>query len=156
MKVTYLHGLESQQGGPKVQFLQTLFDEVYAPPMDYRGNSCLFDEVLESSRECSLIIGSSMGGWFGYLVATRTGCSTLLFNPAVQGRCIEFDLEAGTLSPNHHIVLGDHDLIINPLKSRTWITAYGIGDFTFQTYDGGHRVPLEVFQDVVRCRHHSK
>lgn len=150
MKVTYFHGLESQQGGAKVQFLKTIFDEVYAPKMDYRGNSCLFDQVLNASRESSLIIGSSMGGWFGYLVATHQGCPSLLFNPAVHSRSVRFDIEAGKLASSHRIVLGDHDVVINPLESRNWIAAHGVGDFTFQTYDGEHRVPVDVFKYSVR------
>ena len=34
-KVLYLHGLESKQGGPKVDFLAKEFC-VYAPEMDYK------------------------------------------------------------------------------------------------------------------------
>jgi len=30
MKVTYFHGLKSKRGGPKVEFLPPLFDDVYA------------------------------------------------------------------------------------------------------------------------------
>ena len=35
MKIVYLHGLESPQGGPKVDFLNQL-GETLAPSMDYK------------------------------------------------------------------------------------------------------------------------
>ena len=150
MKVTYFHGLESKQGGPKVAFLETLFDQVFAPKMDYRENPNLFDEELEASQGSSLIIGSSMGGWFGYLVATHTGCPTLLFNPAVHSRSIALDIEPGKQAANHWVILGEQDTVINPLETRAWITANGVGEFTFESYDGGHRVPLDIFQEHSR------
>lgn len=150
MKVSYFHGLESSQGGPKVQFLESLFDEVYAPIMDYRGKPGLFNEVLRLSRGSSLLVGSSIGGWFGYIISTKTGCPTLLFNPAVHSRSIDFDIQIGEMPSTHHVLLGNNDAVINPLKSRTWIAAHGVGNFIIRTYDGGHRVPLVVFQEAVR------
>ena len=38
MKVWYLHGLESAAGGPKVDFLNKVSSEVYAPAMDYKNH----------------------------------------------------------------------------------------------------------------------
>ena len=35
MNIWYLHGLESEMGGPKVDFLFTVADKVYAPYMNY-------------------------------------------------------------------------------------------------------------------------
>ena len=95
MKVTYLHGLESKQGGPKVDWLESHFEEVWAPGMNYRENPHLFEEILSQIEGTDLIIGSSMGGWFAYLLGTRTGIPTILFNPAVVDRSIALDIAAG-------------------------------------------------------------
>ena len=64
-KIIYLHGLESHQGGPKVDLLSDK-GYVFAPEMDYKNNPDLFKDVLEEVKELGtpdLIIGSSMGGY---------------------------------------------------------------------------------------------
>ena len=61
-KVLYLHGLESKQGGSKVDFLSSIC-LVSAPVLDYRDSACfqnIHDLVVTNSFD--LIIGSSMGG----------------------------------------------------------------------------------------------
>ena len=61
-KVLYLHGLESKQGGPKVDFLANEFI-VHAPKMDYTDpelNIKMF--FIMHDFKPDLIIGSSMGG----------------------------------------------------------------------------------------------
>ena len=66
MKVWYLHGLESDPGGPKVDFLNEVADEVFAPAMDYRNHKAfgeLYRKVTKEGKP-DLIIGSSMGGYF--------------------------------------------------------------------------------------------
>ena len=71
-KVLYLHGLESKQGGPKVDFLANEFC-VHAPAMDYT-NPMLQNEVEFIMRQFNpdLIIGSSMGGYVADILAEKT------------------------------------------------------------------------------------
>ncbi len=39
MTVWYFHGLESEAGGPKVNFLNSVAEEVYAPTLDYSNHN---------------------------------------------------------------------------------------------------------------------
>jgi hypothetical protein len=148
MKITYLHGLESSQGGPKVEYLNLVFDDVYAPSIDYRKKG-VFQHLLDGASDSSLIIGSSMGAWAGYNIATINGSDTILFNPAVHSRSIELDIIAGQKENVNRVVLGKQDGVIDPHKSIAWLKKNGIGVFNFSFYDGGHRVPLEIFKSVV-------
>ena len=63
MNVWYLHGLESNVGGPKVDFLSSVAESVFAPKMVY-SNPNMFKALLATAKidKPDLIIGSSMGG----------------------------------------------------------------------------------------------
>ena len=89
-KVLYLHGLESKQGGPKVEFLANMFI-THAPAMDYKNHKAfgeLYRKVTKEGKP-DLIIGSSMGGYFADALASHFGIEVLLFNPALHSRSIE-------------------------------------------------------------------
>ena len=79
MKVSYLHGLESPNYGPKVDWLNDKFD-TYVPKMDYNSETA-FEEALDGCRGSDLIVGSSMGGYFAYLIGQHLRIPTLLFKP---------------------------------------------------------------------------
>ena len=49
-KIVYLHGLESQQGGQKVDYLSDK-GYVFAPEMPYKQNPDLFQDTLEEIKE---------------------------------------------------------------------------------------------------------
>jgi len=85
-KVLYLHGLESGQGGPKVDYLTTQ-GAVMAPKMDYTRKG-LFTEMVQLVEEFDpdVIVGSSMGGYFGYMLAGLFKKKAVLFNPALHSR----------------------------------------------------------------------
>ena len=53
-KILYLHGLESPQGGEKVDFLATK-SFVHAPSLDYT-RADIFDFLIKTVNELSLII----------------------------------------------------------------------------------------------------
>lgn len=154
MKVAFFHGLESKPRGEKNLRLEETFDFVYAPPMPYEREG-LFDEVLEYVRknEIDLLIGSSMGGWFAYNISTITGIPTLLFNPAVHSRSIEPLFRIGNQESKHTVIFGTSDDIINPKKTRNWISEKGIGKFEFHEEEMGHRIPIEIFSKWIK---HSK
>ena len=97
MKITYLHGLESDNLGEKNDWLNNHFS-TFSPSINYRKEGT-FDKLLKGVKGSSLIIGSSMGGYFAYLFGLHTGIPTLLFNPAVIGRSIEPEVKIPEL-PN--------------------------------------------------------
>ena len=91
-KIIYLHGLESEPGGPKVSFLAEK-GMVYAPEMNYE--SLNLHEFIYTLGMPDLIIGSSMGGYVADIIGSHLGVDVLLFNPALHSRSIEFDFDNG-------------------------------------------------------------
>jgi len=150
MKVVYLHGLESKvdPSNPKVLFLNDFFDEAYIPVIDY-DNSNTFETLLANIEEmkADFLIGSSMGGYFGYLIGSKLGIKTILFNPAVVCRSIDPPVDDSGLKGSENVIItGDKDDFINPLLVRDFFEDSGVGSFRFINYDGGHRVPFDVFK----------
>ena len=146
----YFHGLESSQGGIKVQFLDQEVDFLEAPAMDYTKED-IFEEWLDyvKNEEPDLLIGSSMGGYFAMALATHTGIPVLVFNPAIHSRSIEIKgLESGTEKLAGLVVLGKKDEVINPGPTISMLQGtQNTLDINIEK-EMGHRVPLDVFIDM--------
>jgi len=145
-KIVYLHGLESDPGGPKVSFLAEK-GMVYAPTMDY--HSLELHEFIYTLGMPDLIIGSSMGGYIADIIGSHLGVDVLLFNPALHSRSIDFDFDNGTPYGNEDykrtIILGTEDDVINPeITKKLWSVKGNMA--THDEIEGmGHRTPLDVF-----------
>ena len=151
MKVLYLHGLESKQGGDKVDYLAKKY-EVIAPEMDYH-NPKLFQGMLDLVRgfEPDTIIGSSMGGYFAYKLATITGTPVVLLNPAMHSRAFEPEgVYEGTKEVVGTMIMGHKDDVIDPKKTINLLRK-GIRNGQLRTYlkDHEHRTPLKIFKDYL-------
>jgi hypothetical protein len=150
MKIAYLHGLESKAGGKKVEWLSQHAD-VYAPALNYK-NSSTFNQVFNEIKKFNpdVIIGSSMGGWFSYLIGSKLGIHTILFNPAVTGRSFDPSVDDSALKGTFNTVIqGTNDTTIIPKDVKEWLGIKGKGSFSFDTYNGEHKVPFVVFKDKV-------
>ena len=92
-----------------------------------------------------------MGCYFSYLISQHLGIPTLLFNPAVIDRTFEPVIrESDNPKRAKHIVyLGKNDNVIRGSKVKKWFSNNGVGSFSYTKYDGGHRVPYDVFIDAV-------
>ena len=150
-KVIYFHGLESGQGGQKVDFLATKY-KVVAPEMDYH-NPNLFQEMLELVREFEpdLIIGSSMGGYFAYTIATHTKTPVVLLNPALHSR--EFEPQGVFEGPNEVVgvmINGSEDDVIDPVTTAKMLRKSIMkGQLRYYLREHGHRTPLKIFEDYL-------
>ena len=154
-KVLYLHGLESPQGGEKVEFLATKC-LIHAPEMDYTRDG-IFSTLIETVEKLQpdLIIGSSMGGYAAYVLGGLYKIPVLAFNPALHSR--SFDPNFPKFTNFHHpdtmtIVLGEEDNLIQGVKTKEWLKDH-IKDRTVNyniesISKMGHRVPLNVFIDM--------
>jgi|TARA_R100000084_G_scaffold90275_1_gene44262 hypothetical protein len=151
-KIIYLHGLESFQGGAKVEWMAN-HNLVFAPEMNYKDPE-LFQRILEQAKQLKpdLIVGSSMGGYFGWLLATHLNVPVLLFNPALHSRSIKIEnATEGRYLPKGDVVLGAKDDTINP-KVTTDMIHYlekiegKEGNIQIHTEpEMEHRTPLKVF-----------
>ena len=141
-RIIYLHGLESEPGGPKVSFLAEK-GMVYAPEMNYE--SLNLHEFIYTLGMPDLIIGSSMGGYVADVIGSRLGVDVLLFNPALHNREIAVSHEYYGESYKRTIILGTEDNIINPEITKD-IRPKWDNDATFDEIGGmGHRTPLDIF-----------
>lgn len=147
MKVSYLHGMESSNYGPKVDWLNDKFD-TYVPKIQYTDSN-IFAEVLNGCKGSDLIVGSSMGGYFAYLIGQHLNIPTVLFNPAVVSRDFDPEVEVSTKASKNKVYLGRKDNVIKGSKIKKYFSNEGIGSFKYHQYDGGHRVPDEVFKSAI-------
>ena len=152
-KILYLHGLESSNVGDKVDFLKEN-SVVIAPSMDYSDPSLeekLF--YIVEKFQPDLIIGSSMGGYVGMLLANRYNIECILFNPAIHSRPMEPNLKSLQYDDIKHsfnplVILGMEDDVINPLISKE-ILDDALSYCNIEEVEGlGHRIPLDIFVDI--------
>jgi len=141
-KIVYLHGLESEAGGPKVSFLSTK-GAVYAPEMNYETLD--LDEFIYTLGMPDLIIGSSMGGYVADIIGSRLGVDVLLFNPALHSRVIDPEYEYYGNTYERTIILGTEDDIIDPETTKKLWSVHSNEAIHDEVEGMGHRTPLDVF-----------
>lgn len=153
-KIIYLHGLESQQGGQKVDYLGNE-GYVFAPEMGYKFNPHLFQETLEEIKELGepdLIIGYSMGGYFAYMLASHfENVEVILFNPALKERSVKFkNVIKGKHEVKGIIALSEKDRVIDPKVTLQYLDEIGeLDNFKIEELKNiGHQVPIYSFRSI--------
>lgn len=94
MNIIYIHGLDSDANSTKGLLLEDYCDKHYPEIKIYRPdlNSApkqVFEQLVKSVIELNkedktVLVGSSLGGYFSTLVSNHTGCPALLLNPSTQ------------------------------------------------------------------------
>jgi len=94
MNIVYVHGLDSDANSNKGLLLEGYCQENYPDIEVHRPDlnqapeqvfSYLTSLVTKLSQEAkTVLIGSSLGGYFSTLVSNHTGCAVLLLNPSTQ------------------------------------------------------------------------
>lgn len=145
-RVLYLHGLESNQGGPKVEFLDSIA-LVHAPAMEYRTINWTLDKLIDLANDFNpdLIIGSSMGGYFADVLGSHTSKETLLFNPALHSRPIDYNFMYGKDGYKRTIVLGKDDTVVIPERTKELVR--GTAEIV-EVQNMGHRTSLDTFKAI--------
>ena len=151
-RILYLHGLESSNTGQKVGFLKQ-HSIVEAPLINYSDSDIEEKLVtLVENFKPDFIIGSSMGGYVGMLLANHYNIDCLVFNPALHSRSIEPKIDSLIQDPKPNfipvVILGMEDTIIDPAKSEDILEQ---ADFycDIERVEGlGHRIPFYVFVDI--------
>lgn len=151
MKIAYLHGLESNNVGPKNDWLRTIASDVYDPKIDYRKKG-IYQKILKEVKDFApdIIIGSSMGGYFAYKISKTLSIPALLFNPALHSRSIQPDMtgeKSAWNNPRTHIVFGKKDDVVDPQTTLNLIDTTRV---THKTLGHGHQTPGKVFIDAVK------
>ena len=94
MNIIYVHGLESDANSTKGLLLEKYCQQHHADINVYRPDlkntpEQVFEQLVQLVIELSrgnktVLIGSSLGGYFSTLVSNYTGCPVLLLNPSTQ------------------------------------------------------------------------
>jgi esterase/lipase len=154
-KILYLHGLEGNLPEEKRKVLQQI-GEVWGNDIDYRKPKIL-KELSQIAIEFkpNYIIGSSMGGYIGFMISKIINVPCLLFNPAFPYRTIEPDI-SGVEIPNlktakTSIILGKKDRIIKYEDNLKYITENLNSDNIelIEIEELEHRIPFEIFENEV-------
>lgn len=151
-KVIYFHGLESNQGGEKVEYLANKC-YIHAPDMDYtRKDIFPFLTQMVEDFKPDLIIGSSMGGYTAYILGALYNIPIIAFNPAFHNRSFNPNYPEfvnSQIANKANIILGDEDTIIPPKTTLDWLKDHirtSSPKINIEIVDGmGHRIPLNIF-----------
>ena len=94
MNIIYIHGLDSDANSTKGVLLEGYCQQHHADINVYRPdlNSApeqVFEQLVRlltelNTEDKTVLIGSSLGGYFSTLVSNHTGCAALLLNPSTQ------------------------------------------------------------------------
>jgi predicted esterase YcpF (UPF0227 family) len=154
MKIAYLHGLESfiDPSSLKILWLKENFDQIYTPTIKYHNKESFTSITAHIKKQSpDYIVGSSMGGYFAYLIGATLGITTILFNPAVIGRSFDPVVDDSKIKEtSHNVFLGKTDDLIDGALVQSYFSRFGLGKFTYTAYEGGHRVSAEVFIDSIK------
>lgn len=94
MNIVYIHGLDSDANSTKGLLLEHYCQQYYpefavlrpdlnkSPAQVFKQLTDLIVELSQTSK--TVLVGSSLGGYFSTLVSNRTGCPILLLNPSTQ------------------------------------------------------------------------
>lgn len=152
-KILYLHGLESKQGGVKVDYLSAN-NLVYAPSINYREEGCfakLFEEI--KSEAFDIVIGSSIGGFFAFELSKQKHFEkVILFNPALGNQSIDIEipyLSTGNVGDNkYELHLGEDDDVVDMQETLAFIELNNISAKIY-TYPYGHRTPISTLKALI-------
>ncbi|ALF59663.1 YqiA/YcfP family alpha/beta fold hydrolase [Psychrobacter urativorans] len=104
MNVIYIHGLDSAANSTKGRLLEDYFHKYHSdikvlrPDLNKRPDQ-VFKQIISlieglkshnttKDKQCepsnTVLVGSSLGGYFSTLISNYTGCPALLLNPSIQ------------------------------------------------------------------------
>ena len=94
MNIIYIHGLDSDANSTKGILLESYCQQydtditVYRPDLN-SAPAQVFEQLVRlvtelNKEDKTVLVGSSLGGYFSTLVSNHTGCPALLLNPSTQ------------------------------------------------------------------------
>ena len=154
MNILYIHGLDGRLSEEKRTILEK-YGTVHSPNLDYRKEKNSIENLLHDYKDknISIVIGSSMGGFVSYYVATELQVPALLFNPALAYRSVHQEIPKISKSSSNfkYIVLGAKDKTVKPKGTLEFI-ANSIGKDNYNLnirQDLEHRIPVLIFREEV-------
>ena len=157
MKTLYIHGLDSFPVPQKTAILKDAGLEPTALHLDYRQKLGVYETLKDTAirKNIKFIIGSSLGGYLGNVLAEDLGIPCLLFNPAMNYTDVFYSKIPAIENPKcpaRFIVLGFNDEMINPnyiLKVFNQREHEGIFQRIITCHWLGHEIDFITFEEMV-------
>jgi len=149
IRILYLHGLESEQGGAKVGYLSANH-YVYAPAIKYSEPN-LLEQIISSIEvfKPDVIIGSSMGGYLANELSIKFGIPAILLNPALLSPPVRVNINDKKIRLSDKLivaVLGKFDTVV-PYRDTLDLLQKSC-HCRVDVREYGHRTPFEEFIDI--------
>jgi len=157
MKTLYLHGLDSHPLPEKNKIMKDAGLELTALHINYREKLGVYETMKDTALRMKIefIIGSSLGGYIGNILAEDLGLPCLLFNPAMHNTDVFYSrmpIIEDRKCTARFIVLGNNDPTINPNYT---LEVFGAADLNsvdqriITCHWLGHEIDLRTFKEMV-------
>jgi len=85
MRTLYIHGLDSYPSQERLNILKEYNIDPIALHLNYREKLGIYETLKDTiiRKNVKFIVGSSLGGYLGFLLSADMGIPCLLFNPAM-------------------------------------------------------------------------
>jgi len=157
MKTLYLHGLDSHPLPEKNRIMKDAGLELTALHINYKEKLGVYETMKDTVRrkKIEFIIGSSLGGYIGNILAEDIGLPCLLFNPAMHYTDVFYSrmpVIEDPKCPARYVVLGHNDPTINPqytLKVFESSDLSAINQRIITCHWLGHEIDLRTFEEML-------
>lgn len=159
MNILFLHGLESKLSEQKRAILE-IYGTVIAPDLDYKLNPDVIQNLYDEykNQDINAIIGSSMGGFAAFHLASSMGVCALLYNPALPYRNSVVQHIPSNLqkkqSPLMRIILGGQDDVIKAKDNLGFLAQNCFKNTDYAILiknDLAHQIPVDVFEEETKA-----
>ncbi|MCD4696572.1 MAG: hypothetical protein K8S16_10070 [Bacteroidales bacterium] len=157
MKTLYLHGLDSHPMPEKNEVMKKAGLDITALHINYREKLGFYETFKDTAKRKNIkfIIGSSLGGYIGNVLAEDLELPCLLFNPAMNYTDVFYSkipVIENPKCPTRFIVLGENDANINPnytLKVFNEKEKQCLSQRIITCHWLGHQIDLRTFEEMV-------
>lgn len=157
MRALYLHGYKSKPHTDRISILESAFEKVYAPLIDWDGNrNGLFEDICSFvlDNDITHVIGFSMGGQMAFFVAMCCNIEGICFNPAFGYKFDDFGFTWNENFDNRiNVILGLKDYVIDYKSTIDFLSDNSDkllnSDIHTELFNIGHEVPMNVFSSVL-------
>ena len=158
MKTLYIHGLDSYPKPGKLKILKDYKLDTVALHLNYREKLGVYETLKETAikKDIQFIVGSSVGGYLGFLLSADLGIPCLLFNPAMNYKDRIFYSIMPVLNeskcPYRFIVLGGEDKTVDPKETMEILKEYekkGFKNRVITCHWLAHKIDLTTFEGML-------
>jgi hypothetical protein len=163
MRTLYLHGLDSHPTPEKNKIMKKAGLTLTALHINYREKLGVYETMKDTAmrKKIEFIIGSSLGGYIGNVLAEDLGLPCLLFNPAMHYTDVFYSkipVIEKPKCPARFVVLGHNDPTVNPhysLKVFNAVDRDTIDQRIITCHWLGHKVDPRTFDEMLNWALHG-